>query len=283
MSIVVTGATGSLGTLVIKELLERTPASQIAAVARDATKAQHLAEQGIEVRIADYGKPETLASAFAPGDTVLLISGSEVGQRVPQHKAVIDAAAAAGASRLVYTSILGGPRASFLLADEHKQTEQLIEESGLEHTILRNGWYTENYTAQIPVQRQHGVLGSAGDGRIAAAPRADYAAAAAVVLTTEGHGSAAYELNGDTSFALAEYADELARQTGEDIAYVEVSPAEHEDILAGAGVPAAMAHILADVDIAIRQGQLASHGNDLSRLIGRPTTPVSDAIAAALR
>ncbi|MER7397629.1 SDR family oxidoreductase [Streptomyces sp. NPDC000151] len=284
MRIVVTGATGQLGRLVIEELLARVPAEQVAAVVRDRAKASSIAARGVEIRVADYGKPETLAGAFRPGDVVLLISGSEVGQRTAQHTAVIDAAKAAGVARLAYTGVLGGPTADFRLADEHKVTEQAILDSGLTYTFLRNGWYNENYTAQIPTQLEHGVVGSAGDGRVGSAARADYAAAAAVVLTTEGHDNATYELSGDDAWTLAEYAAELSRQSGKEVAYTDLPAEDLKAVLAGAGVPDAMAEILVDVDTsAIRRGLLQGGSGDLSRLIGRPTTPIADSIATALK
>lgn len=282
MSIVVTGATGRLGALVVEELLQRIPANDVTAVARNAERATELAARGVKIRTADYSVPETLEGVFNQGDVVLLISGSEVGQRVPQHRAVIEAAVEAGVARLLYTSVLGGPDADFLLADEHKETEKLIAASGLTYTLLRNGWYSENYTEQIPVQLNFGVAGSAGDGRLGTASRADYAAAAAAVLTTEGHENVVYELSGDTSFTLADYAAELSRQTGKDITYADLPPEDFEKVLANAGVPAPMAHILADVDVAVSRGLLEGGSGDLSRLIGRPTTPISESIAAAL-
>ncbi|MER6522030.1 SDR family oxidoreductase [Streptomyces sp. NPDC001553] len=282
-SIVVTGATGSLGRLVIEELLERVPAERVAVVARNKEKAADLAARGIDVRLADYDEPTSLAGAFGAGDRVLLISGSEVGRRVPQHTAVIDAAKTAGVAQLAYTGVLGGPEADFDLAAEHKVTEQAILDSGLPYTFLRNGWYHENYTAQLPVVLEHGaVVGSAGEGRIASAARADYAAAAAVVLTGEGHLNAVYELSGDTAWSLAEYAAEVARQSGREVAYAEVPADTHLGILAGAGVPEGFAAILVDVDAAISRGRLAGTSGDLARLIGRPTTPVATAIASAL-
>ncbi|GAA0920401.1 SDR family oxidoreductase [Streptomyces thermoalcalitolerans] len=284
MSIVVTGATGQLGRLVVAALLDRVPAGDIAAVVRDPGKAADLAARGVALRVADYDQPETLATAFQAGDTVLLISANEVGRRLPQHTAVVEAAQAAGVARLVYTSILGGPRADFRLAEEHKATEQLIVDSGLNHTFLRNGWYTENYTDQMSVQLEHGVLGSAGDGRIGAAPRADYAEAAAVVLTTEGHDNTAYELSGDQAFTLAEYAAELARQSGRPVAYHDLPPEQFLQALTSAGVPAPFAEILVDVDVnAIRPGLLAGGSGDLARLLGRPTVPLADSITAALK
>ncbi|MET9433013.1 SDR family oxidoreductase [Streptomyces sp. NPDC006551] len=283
MSIVVTGATGQLGRLVIDELLSRVPAESVVAVVRDKAKAADLAERGVELRIADYSRPETLADAFEAGDRVLLISGSEVGQRVPQHSAVIDAAKAAGVAQLAYTGILGGPAADFDLAAEHKETERLILDSGLPYTFLRNGWYTENYTANLAPVLAHGaVVANAGEGRVASASRADYAAAAAAVLTGEGHLGRAYELSGDVAWSLTEYAAEVARQTGEEIVYRSVPAETHLAVLTGAGVPQPFAEILVDVDKAIERGALARGDGDLSRLIGRPTTPISETITEAL-
>ncbi|MET3986347.1 SDR family oxidoreductase [Streptomyces sp. PvR034] len=283
MSIVVTGATGALGRLVLEDLLATVPATQIAAVVRDEAKAADLAARGVEVRVADYSDPASLEGVFRAGDRVLMISGSEVGRRVPQHTAVIEAAKAAGVAQLAYTGILGGPEADFDLAAEHRVTEQLILDSGLPHTFLRNGWYHENYTAQLGNVLEHGaVVGSAGEGRIASAARADYAAAAAAVVTGEGHLNKVYELSGDTSWSLAEYAAEVAAQSGREIAYAAVPADAHLDILTGAGVPAGFAAILVDVDAAISRGRLAGTSGDLAKLIGRPTTPIATAIAAAL-
>ncbi|MCX4969961.1 SDR family oxidoreductase [Streptomyces sp. NBC_00654] len=283
MSIVVTGATGELGRLVVEQLLTSVPADRIAAVVRDKEKAASLAARGVELRIADYDRPETLAGAFHAGDRVLLISGSEVGRRVPQHTAVIDAARTAGVARLAYTGVLGGPDADFGLAAEHKVTERLILDSGLPYTFLRNGWYTENYTANLAPVLEHGaVVSNAGDGRVASAARADYAAAAAAVLTGEGHLNTAYELSGDTAWSFAEYAALLSGATGREIAYNNVPAAVHQEILVGAGLPEAFAAILVDVDEAIGRGRLAPTGGDLARLIGRPTTPLAETVTAAL-
>ncbi|MFG2506131.1 NmrA family NAD(P)-binding protein [Streptomyces rubiginosohelvolus] len=283
MSIVVTGATGALGRLVVDALLATVPAAEVVAVVRDKEKAAALAARGVELRIADYSAPETLAGAFRSGDRVLLISGSEVGRRVAQHAAVIDAAKAAGVAQLAYTGILGGPDADFALADEHKATEQLILGSGLPYTFLRNGWYTENYTANLaPVLEHRAVVANAGEGRIASATRADYAAAAAAVLTGDGHLNTAYELSGDTAWSLAEYAAVISGLTGEAIAYNNVPAATHQEILVGAGLPEGFAAILVDVDEAIGRGRLAGMSGDLARLIGRPTTPLAETVRAAL-
>ncbi|MFG2880437.1 SDR family oxidoreductase [Streptomyces sp. NPDC048337] len=283
MSIVVTAATGALGRLVVDELLERVPADEVAAVVRDKDKAADLAERGIEVRVADYGDPAALAAAFRAGDRVLLISGNEIGRRVAQHTAVLEAAQAAGVAQLAYTGVLGGPEADFELAAEHRATERAILDSGIPYTFLRNGWYHENYTRDLAAHLEHGaIVGSSGEGRVASAARADYAAAAAVVLTGEGHLNQVYELSGDTAWSLAEYAAELSAQSGKEIAYAEVPAEEHTAVLTGAGVPEGFAAIIVDVDAAIARGRLAGTSGDLARLIGRPTTPVSEAIAAAL-
>ncbi|MFD9971639.1 SDR family oxidoreductase [Streptomyces sp. NPDC059011] len=284
MSIVVTGATGHLGRLVVERLLETgVPATDIAAVVRDEGRAADLAARGIELRIADYDDPATLADAFHAGDRVLLVSGNEVGRRVPQHTAVVAAARAAGVAQFAYTGILGGPEADFELAAEHKATEQAILDSGLPYTFLRNGWYTENYTEQLAPVLEHGaIVTNAGQGRIASAARADYAAAAAAVLTGEGHLGQAYELSGDTAWSQAEYAAEVAKQSGREIVHRNVAAETRLQILTGAGVPAPFAAILVDVDRAVERGLLARGDGDLARLIGRPTTPLAETVATAL-
>ncbi|MEU1122934.1 SDR family oxidoreductase [Streptomyces sp. NPDC005899] len=283
MSIVVTGATGELGRLVVERLLATVPAGEVVAVVRDEGRAAALAARGVRLRVADYDRPETLAHAFGAGDRVLLISGNEVGRRVPQHTAVIGAARAAGVAQLAYTGVLGGPDADFRLAAEHKVTERLILDSGLPYTFLRNGWYTENYTANLaPVLRHGTVVANAGDGRVASATRADYAAAAAAVLTGEGHLAATYELSGDVAWSLAEYADAVAAASGKEITYSDVPAATHQEILVRAGLPEDFAAILVDVDEAVRRGLLAGTTGDLARLIGRPTTPMAETVAAAV-
>ncbi|GAA4905714.1 SDR family oxidoreductase [Streptomyces coeruleoprunus] len=283
MSIVVTGATGKLGRLVVEALLDSgTPAAGIAAVVRDKARAADLAERGVELRVADYDRPETLADAFEAGDRVLLVSGNEVGRRIPQHTAVITAAKAAGVAQLAYTGVLGGPDADFDLAADHRATERAILDSGLPYTFLRNGWYTENYTENLAPVLAHGaVVANAGEGRVASAARADYAAAAAAVLTQDGHLGKAYELSGDTAWSFAEYAAEIARRTGRDIAYSDVPAETHLAILTG--LPEPFAAILVDVDRAIARGRLAGTSGDLARLIGRPTTPLAESVAEALR
>ncbi|MEV7089866.1 SDR family oxidoreductase [Streptomyces sp. NPDC093085] len=285
MSIVVTGATGHLGRLVVDALLARgVPADGITAVVRNKEKAAEVLPAGVEVRVADYDDPASLKDVFRSGDRVLLISGSDVGKRVPQHTAVIEAAKTAGVAQLAYTGVLGGPDADFDLAADHKTTEELILASGLPYTFLRHGWYSEVYTENLgPVLEHEAVVAAAGEGRLASASRADYAAADAVVLTTDGHLNKAYELSGDTAWSFAEYAAELSRQTGRTIAYRSVDAATLEGILTGAGLPGPFAAILADVDLAVGRGLLSATPGELARLIGRPTTPLADSVAAALK
>ncbi len=283
MSIVVTGATGNLGRFVIEGLLEKVPADQITAVVRDEAKAAGFAARGVKIAVADYNQPETFDGVLSAGDKVLLISSSEVHlDRVAQHQVVIDAAKAAGVSLLAYTSAPGSLTAS--LADDHRATEKVILESGLPYTLLRNSWYNENYTENLaPVLEYNAVVQAAGDGRVASAARADYAAAAVAVLTGEGHENKTYELSGDTAWSYAEYAAEVSKQTGKEIGYNAVPAATYVGILTGAGVPEFMAVILAGVDVSAEKGELAVTTGDLSRLTGRPTTPIADSIAAALK
>jgi NAD(P)H dehydrogenase (quinone) len=285
MSIVITGATGQLGRLVIADLLAAAvPADGITAVARSKEKAADLAEQGIHVLEADYERPESFEGAFGAEDRVLLISAGESGGRDVLHKAVIDAAKAAGVAQLAYTSVFGGPKADFLLAADHNATEQLILDSGLPYTFLRNNWYTEMLTGGLAGAIEHGAVvnGVGADARIATATRADYAAAAAVAISTDGHLNKIYELGGDTAWTFGEFAAEVARQTGKPINHQTLDPDANLARLVSYGIPEGFAAILADVDTAITRGALAATPGDLSRLIGRPTTPLADTIAAEL-
>ncbi|KND46017.1 SDR family oxidoreductase [Streptomyces stelliscabiei] len=283
MSIVVTGATGHLGKFVVEGLLEKVPAEQITAVVRSEEKAAGFAARGVKIAVADYNTPETFDGLFAAGDKVLLISGSEVDKdRAAQHQVAIDAAKAAGVALLAYTSAPGSLTAA--LANDHRATEEALLASGLPYTLLRNGWYNENYTEQLgPVLEYSAVTHAAGEGRVSSAARADYAAAAVAVLTGEGHENQTYELGGDTAWSFAEYAAEVSGQTGKEIANNPVSGDVLVGILTGAGLPEGFAAILAGVDASVEKGELVVSSGDLSRLIGRPTTPISDSIAAALK
>jgi NAD(P)H dehydrogenase (quinone) len=281
MTIAITGASGQLGRLVISKLKAKVPASEIIALARDPEKA---ADLNVAVRQADYAKPETLAPALAGVATLLLISSSEVGQRAVQHRNVIDAAKGAGVKRIVYTSVLHADTTPLSLADEHRTTEAALKASGIPYTILRNGWYTENYTASVGGAVAGGALiGSAGDGRISSATRADYAEAAVAVLTGDGHEGRTYELAGDEAYTLSELAAEISRQTGKDIPYENLSEADYAKALAGFGLPDGLAQAIASSDVGASAGALFEDGRQLSRLTGRPTTPLSTAVAEALR
>ncbi|MGC4937251.1 SDR family oxidoreductase [Kribbella sp. DT2] len=285
MSIVVTGSTGLLGGLVIQDLLDAgVPAGEIKAVARSKEKAAGLAERGVQVVIADYDQPASYDEVFAAGDRVLLISGSEPGRRIPQHQAVIDAATAAGVAQLAYTGIFGGPKADFLLSADHRATEQAILDSGLPYTFLRNNWYVEMLLNDLAgaVERGAVVNGVTADARIATATREDYAAAAAVVLRTDGHLNQAYELGGDVAWTFGEFAAEVAKQSGKPVVHTPISHDDNLALLIKVGLPEGFAQVLADVDDAISRGALAGTPGDLSRLIGRPTTPLADSIRAAL-
>jgi NAD(P)H dehydrogenase (quinone) len=280
MTIAITGATGQLGRLVISKLRNQLPASGIVALARSPEKAGDL---GVEVREADYDRPETLGPALAGADTLLLISANEIGKREAQHRNVIEAAKSAGVRRIVYTSLLHADRSPLSLAAEHLATENMVKASGIPFTILRNGWYTENYTGSIPGALAGGAfIGSAGEGRISAATRDDFADAAVAVLSGGGHEGKTYELAGDTAWTLAGLAAEISRQTGRTIPYADMPEAEYAAALAGFGLPHGLAHAIAGWDVSASQGALFDDSRQLSALIGRPTTPLAVAVAAAV-
>ena len=281
MNIAITGATGQLGRLVIENLKKKVPATDIVALVRTPAKATDL---GVAARAFDYTRPEQLAPALAGIDTLLLISSSEVGQRAAQHANVITAAQQAGVRQIVYTSLLHADTSPLNLAAEHNETEAALKASGIAHTLLRNGWYTENYTASVPAALANSAFyGSAGQGRIASAPRADYAEAAAVVLSSSGHAGKVYELAGDEAYTLADLAAELSRQTGRSIPYVDLPEAEYAAALKAAGLPEGLADGLASWDIGASKGGLFDEGHTLSKLLGRPTTPLSTLVAQALQ
>lgn len=281
--IAITGATGQLGRFVIDALLKKVPAEEIVAAVRTPVKAADLAAQGITVRQADYSQPETLRAAFAGVGKLLLISGSEVGQREAQHKAVIEAAQAAGVGFIAYTSLLHADTSPLGLGVEHRATEALLKASGIPFALLRNGWYTENYAASIPpALAHHAFIGAAGEGRIASAARQDYAEAAAEVMSREDQAGKVYELAGDDSYTLAQFAAEIAAQSGEKVDYVNLSQADFAAALKGAGLPEGLAEMLADSDAGAEKGGLYNDSRQLSKLIGRPTTPWQTVVRAAL-
>lgn len=280
MKIGITGATGQLGRLVVDYAKKSTSPSNIVALVRDPEKAKDL---GVEVRAFDYNKPEALEAQLKGIDRLLLISGSEIGKRVQQHENVIKAAKAAGIKLLAYTSLLHADSSPIFLASEHLPTEKILRASGITYAILRNGWYTENYTQSISQNITAGaVFGCAGQGRISAAARKDYAAAAAVVLTGEGHEFKIYELAGDESFSLSDLAAEISKQTGKKIVYNNLSEAELVEVLKNAGLPEQMAGAFASIDTHIANGALYDNSHQLSQLIGRKTTPLSAVVKEAI-
>lgn len=281
--IAITGATGQLGQLVIKQLLNTVPANQIVAIVRNPAKAEALSQQGITVRQGDYADESTMTSALKGVDKLLLISSSEVGQRATQHQNVINAAKAAGVKFIAYTSLLHADKSPLGLHVEHVATEKALAESGIPYALLRNGWYTENYLASAPSALEHGVfIGAAGEGKIASATRADYAAAAAKVISGDGHAGNVYELAGDHAWTLSELAAELSKQSGKNVTYQNMSEADFAAALKGVGLPAGLAEMLADSDVGASKGGLFNDSHTLSKLIGRPTTPLSESIKAIL-
>lgn len=281
----VTGATGQLGQRVIDSLLDEVPASAIVAGVRDPAKdaARAIGEKGVELRIADYSRPETLASAFAGVERLLLISGSELGQRTAQHRNVIKAAKDAGVRLIAYTSILHADTSPLFLAAEHRATEIALKESGVPFVLLRNGWYTEVYTWRLPLALKQGeLIGAAGDGRISSAARADYARAAAAVVASGDHAGRIYELAGDTSFTLTDFAAAVSEISGNAVDYRNMGAEEFRAAALAAGVPDIFAKILSDTDAGVAQGALFDDGGDLARLIG-PTTPLRDTLVQFFR
>ncbi|MFY1622480.1 SDR family oxidoreductase [Micromonospora sp. WMMD735] len=281
MSVVVTGATGHLGRLIVESLLRRgVPAGQVVALGRSVDRLADLADRGVVVRAADYTDPDSLRTAFADAEKLMFVSGSEVGQRVPQHHNVIEAARQAGVGLVVYTSIAHADTSDLLLAAEHRATEEELRASGLPYVLLRNSWYLENYTGQLANYLAHGVAGSAGDGRVSAATRADYAEAAAEVLTTEGHAGRVYELGGE-AFTMTELAAEVSRQSGRDVRYTDLPVPAYTQMLVSAGLPEPYAATLADADRGLARGALYVPVADLEKLLGRRPTTLTEALRAA--
>lgn len=282
MSIVITGATGQLGKLVIDSLLDLGIApDELVAAGRDQEKLTALyGGKGVRTARIDFDDAASLDAVFQTGDRVLLVSGTELGRRVEQHVNVIKAARKAGVDQLVYTSAPKADTTTLVLAPEHKATEEALIASGVPYTILRNGWYTENYAPALEQARHTGKLvASAGKGKVASAARSDFAGAAATVLTTDGHHNAVYELNGDVAWDFEELAEAFSSVLGREVAYEAVDPAEHLAILTGAGLDEQTAGFLVALDGNIRDGELASTTGDLSRLTGRPTVPLAEALA----
>jgi len=284
MSVVVTGATGQLGRLTVEALLRRgVPAADIVATGRNLTGIKDLADRGVVVRQADFADTASLTTAFAGADELLLISTTTVEERIGNHRRAIDAALAVGVSLVAYTSMSHADTATTALAATHRATEEYLRERRAPSVMLRNSWYLENYTGQLPLILANGaVVGAAGQGRDSAASRADYAEAAAVVLTTEGHAGAVYELGGDEAFTLAELAAAISAAAGKEITYADLPADKLTELLAGAGLPAELAEVLADADLGLNRGERFTDSGDLRRLIGRPATSLAEAIADAL-
>ena len=280
MKIAITGASGQLGQLVVAKLKEKISPENIAGLVRSLEKGKSL---GVDVREADYSNPSTLDKALEGIDTLLLISSSEVGQRAVQHSNIIEAAKKSDVKWIVYTSLLHADTSALSLADEHRETEAMLKASGIPYTLLRNGWDTENYAGSIAGAVAGGAfIGSAGDGKIASAARADFADAAVAVLTGDGHEGKTYELAGDDHYTLSDLAAETSRQTGKDIPYKNLSEADYSSALVGFGLPAALSDAIASWDVAASKGDLFDDRRQLSKLIGRPTTALSVVVAQAL-
>ena len=283
MKIAITGATGQLGNLVIEQLLQLTAAQNIVALVRNVDKAEHFKAKGLELREFDYDRPETLVPALSGIDKLLLISANEIGRRTPQHRAVIDAAKVASVPYLAYTSLLRANTSPLGLAQEHRETEKLIQDSGITYTFLRNNWYSENYLAGVAHTIEIGTLfGAAQDGRISSASRIDYAEAAAKVLTSTGHENKTYELAGSESFSLSDLATFIGQAVNKDIIYQNLSAEEYTQGLTQAGLPAGLVDVIVDADIQTIQGAMYSDSKDLEQLIRHKTTSIQDAIKAAL-
>ncbi|HDC4473004.1 TPA: SDR family oxidoreductase [Enterobacter cloacae] len=281
--IAITGATGQLGRLVIEQLLKTVPANQIVAIVRNPAKAEALSQQGIVVRQGDYTDQAALTTALKGVKKLLLISSSEVGQRATQHQNVINAAKAAGVIFIAYTSLLHADNSPLGLHVEHVATEKALATSSIPYALLRNGWYTENYLASAPPALEHGVfIGAAGEGKIASATRADYAAAAAKVVSEEGHAGKVYELAGDSAWTLSELAAELSKQSGKPMVYQNMSEADFAAALKSVGLPAGLADMLADSDVGASKGGLFDDSHTLSKLIGRPTTSLAESVKTIL-
>lgn len=281
MKIGITGATGQLGRLVVNRLKEKTDQENIIALVRSPEKAR---DMEVEARPFDYNNhSDQLVESLKGVEKLLLISGSEVGQRAAQHRNVIDAAQAAGVKEIVYTSLLHADTSTLSLAPEHLETEDLLKKSGIPHTILRNGWYTENYTGSIPSAVASGAfIGSAAEGKISSAARADYAEAAAVVLTTSDHTGKIYELAGDETYSLNDLAAELSQQLDQEIPYRDLPEHEYVEVLSSVGVPEGFAKVIAGWDVAVSKDDLFDDKKSLSALIGRPTTPLKKVVAQAV-
>lgn len=281
--IAITGATGQLGRHVVEQLLERVDPTEVVLTVRSPEKAADLEQRGVELRYADYTEPESFQQALEGVDKLLLISASDIGERFEQHRNVIEAAVENEVEFIAYTSILGADSSEMSLAKEHRATEEMIRDTGITYAFLRNGWYIENYTDNLEPALEHGaLLGSAGDGKISAATRRDFAAAAVEVLTGEGHDDAVYNLAGDEAFTMKELAAEISRQSGVEVVYKDMPADDYKAALEQMGLPEPVANMLSESDLGMRRGEMYDDSGDLSRLIGRPTTSMQETVAQTL-
>jgi NAD(P)H dehydrogenase (quinone) len=284
MKFAVTGATGHLGQLVVTGLLKKLSPQDVVAVVRNMAKAAGIVQQGARVQVADYGNPDALERAFAGVEKVLLISSSEVGRRIAQHRNVIDAAKIAGVKHIVYTSAPKATTTDLIVAPEHKTTEEYLYQSGIPYTIMRNNWYTENYLPQVEVARKTGaIVSAAAKGRVASASRSDYAAGAIAVLLGQGHDGKVYELGGDYAWDYEELAKTIGEIIQKPVAYRPVDPRTLVGILKEAGQDEGIAGFIAALDGNIAAGLLAEVTGQLSTLIGRSTKPLKEGLMDALR
>ena len=280
MKIGITGATGQLGQLVVQKLTDKNPDAKLVALVRNPDKAKPL---GIEAKAFDYEQPEALPKALEDIDRLVFISGSEIGKRETQHKNVINAAKQAQVKQIAYTSLLHADTSSMILAPEHLATEKMLQDSGIPHTILRNGWYTENYTAGLKQAVEQGaIIGSAGDGKISSATREDYAEAIAETIINDDHTGKTYELAGDQTFTMQDLAAEVSKQTGKNIEFVNLPEAEYAQKLQEIGLPEGMAKAFASLDYSASKNDLHDESGELARLINRPTTSLSQAVKTGL-
>ena len=283
MKMLVTGATGKFGTKVVETLLKTVPASQLAVSVRKPEKAEGLRARGVEVRQGDFDHPQSLDSAFAGIDRLLIISADGDNEtRIRQHRDAVAAAERAGVKFIAYTSLVNATESKNLFAPTHQATEEAILKTGIPYSFLRNNWYLENEIPGI-----QGVLAgapwvtSAGDGRVGWALQQDYAEAAATVLSGNGHENKIYELSGK-SLTQEEFVSLLGSVLGKEVTVQQVDDTTYADIMKNAGIPDFVIPILVDIQKSIREGTLDFESNDFEKVLGRPATPIKEALTQIL-
>jgi NAD(P)H dehydrogenase (quinone) len=273
MTIGISGASGQLGRATTDLLLERVEPAELVLVTRDPAGLQAYGQRGVDVRHGDFREPSTLPESYRGIDTLLLISGADIGQRVAQHSAAVDAAKAAGVQRVAYTGIVNPTEANAAAAaPEHRGTEEALLASGLEWTFLRNGIYgdlTADALQQSIAAGQH--VFNSGDGGTSYVTRADCAAAAAEVLAGDGHAGKAYDITGPETISGYDLAAMASEVSGQSVEPVSVDDETFVSILVEhAGLPQFIAEFLASFGRAAREGQLGLVSDDFERLTGRP-------------